>query len=336
MERTVVPRRSPPRWFRWLAGPLIALFTVVLMLGGGEAYFRFVHLQSDAYNQTLMAKRWLRECWKPLFKVENPAFPAGAFEFRDQTWTEADLVGKTRVMIVGDSFAAGHGLCRIEERFGEVLAARLGATHAVMNVAANGWGTQEETFYPVLYPFTPDVVVLSYFVNDIDNTIKTTPGTSLRIPPLAPAADYMREWPLRDSYLADYVYWQIIYKRQFEESGAAVTDTLLDAYADPLVWGAHRQELEQVIAWTEQIGASLIVVTWPRLEAIEPSQPALGKVRSVFEAHGIRVIEVTPLVAGLRLEERIVNPADTHPSALVHRLVGEALHDRLDKALATP
>lgn len=326
MNTTTTPHAGRRYGWRWVAGPLVALLTVAVMLGAGEVYFRFFHLQSDAYNQTLMAKRWLRECWQPIFTVENPQFvlTGGKFEFRDRTWTAQDVAGKTRVMIVGDSFAAGHGVCNVADRFGDVLARQLGEGYAVLNVAGNGWGTQEQTYYPLLYPFTPNIVVLSYFVNDIENTVKTTPNAALTIPRLAEAQ--LPTSLLENSYLADYVYWQIIYKRQFEQSGGAITRTLLDAYDDPAIWAAHERELAQFIAWTRQHDAPLVVVIWPRLDAIDLSRAAVTKVAGVFTAQKIPVINAADLLAGQPTAALIANPADTHPSAYAHRVIADALY----------
>ena len=92
--------RSRRRIARLLAGPLIALFTIILMLGLGEAYFRFFVVRSDAYDFTLMAKHWKDVCWQPIYKLHSDQIPVngGYVEYRDRTWTDAAVQGKKKIM----------------------------------------------------------------------------------------------------------------------------------------------------------------------------------------------------------------------------------------------
>ena len=147
------PRSARRSVLRFLAGPLITLVTVILLLGAGEIYFRYILLKSDAYDFTLLAKRWKAVCWNPIFTVTSDKIPkefGGKVEYRDRTWTDADVQGKTKIMVIGDSFVAGHGLCDVKDRATNILQDKLGSGYAVFNVAVNGWDTPEETFYPPL------------------------------------------------------------------------------------------------------------------------------------------------------------------------------------------
>src|SRR5262245_11524613 len=231
---------SSRRITRLMAGPLIALFTLVIMLGLGEVYFRFILLKSDSHNFTLLSNRWMKVCWNPLFSLYSDQYPGGIVQYRDRTWTNADVQGKKKIVIIGDSFVAGHGICDAKKRFGDQLQAKLGDGYAVFNVAVNGWGTPEETYFPLLYPYKPDIVVLSYFVNDIRNAITLT---NHPYPELIPHPDWMRNTFLKDSYLVDYVYWQIVYKRQFADSSAKLWQALLDSYFVPDIWAEHQKEM---------------------------------------------------------------------------------------------
>jgi hypothetical protein len=305
---------------------LIVFTTVGIMLGALEFYFRNMHLQSDAYNFTLMAKRWLAECWNPTWTVPMPQeqLDAGVppFVVRDREWTDSDVAGKVRVMVIGDSFVAGHGICNAEDRFSNRIGAGLGDEYAVFNVAMNGWGTPEETFYPRFYPYAPDVVVLSYYVNDIRNAI-TTSGHDF--PSLPTEAEWMKQPLWKDSYLLDYVYWQVIYRRQFADSSAELGKALANAYQTPDIWAEHEAELRTIINWTRDINAALIVVTFPTLENVEGARPQLEKVEKVFRENGVTVISGLDLFAGIPPAELVVSNIDTHPNERAHRIVADAL-----------
>lgn len=308
------------RVLRLLTGPLIALITLAIMAGAGELYFRSM-LKSDAYDFTLMAKHWKEVCWKPIFTVTSEKW--GTFNYRDRTWTDADVQGKRKIMVIGDSFVAGHGICNAKDRFTDVLQAKLGDGYAVFNVAGNGWGTPEETFYPAFYPYRPDVVVLSYFVNDIDNAITLTNHAK---PKIIARPDWMENTFLKDSYLVDFVYWQLIYKRQFAESNAALWQNLLDSYFVPDVWAEHKREIMQVIQWARDNHAPLIVITWPMLDNIAGSAKQLAQVEQVFRENGATIVSASDLFRNDPPEKLVVNNLDSHPNEATHRRMAEELY----------
>jgi lysophospholipase L1-like esterase len=307
----------------------------VLMLGLGEVYFRYFVLMSDAYNFTLLAKRWEAVCRKPIVTLYSDQIPPafdGKVEYRDRPWTDADVQGKKKIMVIGDSFVEGHGICNAKDRFTDVLQTKLGDSYAVFNVGVNGWGTQEETFYPLLYPHKSDVVVLSYFVNDILNTMKTTKHS---YPDMPPRPDWLEPTTgipiLRNSFLVDYVYWQIIYKRQFAEANARLWQALLDSYFVPDIWEAHKSEMMQIVSWARQNNAPLIVIVWPTLERIESSAKQTAMVEQVFRENGATVISASDLFRNDPPESLVVSSIDSHPNENTHRRIAEALYEVIAK-----
>src|SRR5512140_2907089 len=293
------PRSRTRRLLRLLAGPLITLITVIVLLGAGEIYFRYGLLKSDAYDFTLLAKHWKEVCWKPIFTVTSDKIPkefGGKVEYRDRTWTDADVQGKTKIMVIGDSFVAGHGLCDVQDRATNVLQDKLGSGYAVFNVAVNGWDTPEETFYPPLYPYQPDVVVLSYYVNDIRGAIAWTKHPFPELPPRPDWLNPDHGLPLvKDSYLVDYFYWQVIYKNQFADANARLWQALLDGFSTPDVWAEQQKELMQIVDWAKTLHAPLIVMVWPTLDNINASATQTTLVEQFLHSQGVTVISGSEL-----------------------------------------
>lgn len=75
--------------------------------------------------------------------------------------------GIRRVLVLGDSFTAGHGVDEYRHRFSNVLGENLGDGWAVANVARVGWQTGQQIRALREFPYDPDIVVLSYTMNDI-------------------------------------------------------------------------------------------------------------------------------------------------------------------------
>src|SRR5688572_30733960 len=80
------------------SGLLISYITVLLLIGIGEAYTRFVYADSG-WGFTLAHKNWEARYWH-----------LNSHGFRDNEWTEADFSGRTTLAVLGDSFASGWGV----------------------------------------------------------------------------------------------------------------------------------------------------------------------------------------------------------------------------------
>jgi len=84
--------------------------------------------------------------------------------------------GTKRIVSLGDSFTIGIEV-QAEETFSSILERELrarGRAVEVLNAGVSGYGTAEEVIYleRELLRYDPDVVLISYFVNDLDDNIR--------------------------------------------------------------------------------------------------------------------------------------------------------------------
>ena len=113
-------------------GTLVALdaaMAVLLVLEIGMALF---FAQSDGFNLTMSSRKWFERYWQPV----------NSLGYRDvEPAPRKD--GEKIVMVLGDSFAAGHGVDNAADRFGDVLGRKLGQGWRVVNAAKIGWDSAE-------------------------------------------------------------------------------------------------------------------------------------------------------------------------------------------------
>lgn len=301
------------RWSRLrqiASGLLVSYFTVALILGAGELYFRYVFAESDNII-TLATQNWLDRYWH-----------TNSFGFRDREWLPADWEGKKTVVVLGDSFAAGWGLRNTDDRFANVLGSKLGDDYYMMDAAVYGTATPEQLEILKKLPVSkPDVVILQYFLNDINYA-----GLELG---LLPTPEPTPEWT-RQSYLANFFYWHFIVPAN---SDATLYDKWwewsYDAYDNPGIWGVHEQELEDFIDYTDSIGARLIVVIFPNMVDIVRSVPYVDRVAQVFEARGHNdVLKLFDAAADWDPNDLMVSKRDSHPSISFNHYVGEQLYEQ--------
>ncbi len=289
-------------------GLLISYVFVALTLIGGELYFRYAFAESEN-TVTLATINWLDRHWD-----------TNSAGYRDREWAENDYAQDLTVVVVGDSFAAGWGIDDPADRFSEVLGAQLGDDAAVFNLGIYGTNTPEQL--DNLRAFvethtTPDVVILQYFLNDINYAMLSVGA----LPEATPAPTWSQE-----SYLANFLYTRLIghlldpnYNRDWWAENYAAYDT-------PLIWDIHAAELHAFIDYVESIDARLIVVIFPNMLDPVISVAYVDRVAQVFESRGHNdVLKLFDAAAAWTPAERMVSPRDTHASAAFQRYVGAEL-----------
>lgn len=294
-------RRLLPR-----LGLLLASVLVILVIA--EVAVRQLVVASDGLAFTLMHQRWLDRYWE-----------VNSLDYRDVEWTPDRLVGKQRILIIGDSFAAGLGIKNPDDRFAGVLSDTLGDNYAIMVAAKPGWDTRDEWLALNAYPFEPDIVILSYFVNDIEPAAR---AASLRYSISMPTPTPLVDTLISASHLLNYLYWNIYYRHTLTLSDSYLV-FLEDAYQQ--AWQIHAAELQTIYDWTSSRGVRLIVVVFPELNEISRFSAQVAQVERFFAERNVAVVNLTEQWINYPRTDRVVSNIDAHPSTRLHEDVGEAL-----------
>lgn len=294
------------------ANLLITYGVIVLMLVGGELFFRYGYAESDGMP-TLASRNWLDRYWR-----------TNSLGYRDREWTTNDWAGKTTVIAVGDSLTAGWGIENPDDRWTGVLARQLGEDYAVINLGEPGATTVGELENLRTFPLqTPDIVIWQYTLNDIDEaalSIGLDPGLN----PFATAPVWATE-----SYLGSFLYWRLASR---ETRGTdTYTNWLYSMFDHAVVWEIHQGHLSAVLEHVEESGAQPLFVIFPDMLNPFGSIPYVDRVAQFFEARGYaeRVIKLFDAAEAMSLNERIVSPRDAHPSAAFSRVVGDLIYARM-------
>lgn len=308
-------QRRYPRVRQVMSGLLVSYITVVLLLGLGEIYFRYVHAD-PGWGFTLAHQNWQERYWQ-----------TNSRGFRDREWQATDYADKTTLVILGDSFASGWGVNDPADRFPDVLAAHLGNEYAVINLAKPGTSTRSQLdILQANPPAQPDIVLLQYFLNDIeDASASVSRFWEAAFPPLPPPL-------VQESYLVNMIYWLLYSHNSTVNTTFEGTywDWQYATYDNWAIWQIHREEIERLIDYVEQLGAQLYVVIFPNMEDPVGSVPYVDRVKFVFEdrGYGANVLTLFDEVARWPRSAVVASPRDAHPSAAFHRRVGDMLYEQ--------
>ncbi|WP_243367962.1 SGNH/GDSL hydrolase family protein [Fundidesulfovibrio soli] len=305
-------RKRLPVSLEALAAGILVLDSLLLGFLLLELYFSHFYDQSDGFNLTRAGKKWFERHWQPMNKLG----------YRDAEVSPPGP-GQRVLVVLGDSFAAGHGVKQAGDRFSDVAARALGEGWRVYNVSKIGWDTPDEIEALKAFPVKPDVVVFSYYVNDIFAAARQV-GYPANFAVNLPKG--LTKAVLENSALADYLYWRMErWGGNLTGGGNTFWESLQGAYTDPAVWGAHSAELGELARYCREKGIGLVAVVFPMLQAPAQSAPITAKVAGTLAEQGAMVLDLSPVFIDAKPSELVVGSLDAHPNEATHKRVGEMI-----------
>jgi hypothetical protein len=295
---------------RWM-GALISLTTLIVLFFAAEYYLRIFQITTDQSNFTLAGHHWQENFnWDHLNTL-------GYRDHEPQTGG-----GLMHIAIVGDSFVMGQGINDLDDTFAQQLEARLGACCDVNVIAREGWDTQSAFQALQQYPITPDILIVSYYLNDIENLMsRSFEDQTSRYPLLDNPTMF---WIVFHFFVPNCLYYNLTLTTS-DQTADAVSGYIA-AHMDDAMWLRQAETLRAIKAWADERDAALIVLLWPHITAIEASQPAVQRVGDFMIEQGVTVVDMSAPLRAQPTAELIVNRLDTHPGIAAHRLAAGALY----------
>jgi lysophospholipase L1-like esterase len=314
--------QAPRRLVAVNAGLGVAML-LVLMTAGELAFACFADF-SDTFSVSNVSKRWLE------VHVEGEKNENG---FRDRNELTTFVPGgKKRIIFLGDSFTAGHGIRRMEDRFTDLIAARFEREQPgkfmVANMALPAYDalfvTQlaEEELLKKHYEMAACVYV--YNLNDVDRFDPNTAESLQTIQSSEP-----KFFLFRDTYLLNWLYFRLI---AFENTGArSYYENLRRSYeSEP--WVKVRELLKDLKQQSQEQGVDFRMVIFPFVNDVGehyPFRAAHERIVEFCKAEKIPVLDLEPTFRSHANENLVVSRFDAHPNERAHAIAAEAIENQL-------
>jgi hypothetical protein len=286
---------------------MTVVFPLSLFLIFLEVIFMFVP-QSHEGVLSKASQIWWAKYWRPI----------NSLGYRDVEPEPA--AGKKQVLVIGDSFSAGHGLESVNERFSNILGDKLGEGYEVRNLGVSGSDSGDEAQRLVAYPVKPDAIVLQYFPNDIERVAQESGLTITGGKPFDDISGITAQL-VRRFYLPNFIYWQLPHA-QFSSFDQFVTA----AYSDSTVLKKHFDDLSKIVAYGDSTGAEVYAVFVPFLFQLDKSAGYTRQVEEFLTQNGVKVVTLNEEIAKIAEKDRIVGRNDGHASAVVNAAIAERLY----------
>ena len=290
---------------------LLGIYAVIVIFLFLEIIFTFIP-QSHGVGYTFGSKNWFMYYWK-----------TNSEGYRD---TEPSLKDKSKkkIFFLGDSFTAGHGNKNPDNRYSNIVGEKLKEKYEFFNFGKNGLNSDDE--FEILIEkssLKPDIIVLQYFGNDIENA-GLAAGKKFNMIAYE-GLGFITKQIVCSSYLANYFYWQ--FPRMDSDDYVRF---LTSSYRDSTIFARHLSTLNKFAEYSRSNNVKLIVVVFPFLKNFELSKLYTVPVNDFFRKNNIATINVADFASKIPDNERVVNNNDFHPSVKLNELVADEILSVID------
>lgn len=281
-----------------------ALFGLIAVFFLLECCFIFV-AKSNLNDNALASKVWFQRYWD-----------VNSLGYRESEELVAPDTTKRQLLLVGDSFLAGHGIKNPADRFSDRLQLSLGDPWEIHNHGENGAATNDELAQILKFESNPDLVVLCWFLNDIQSAAQIH-GLKTGNSPKTPFPISVQH----GSYLVNYLFGLF----PDQAAGENYLTFLERAYSMPEVMEPYQRELNYLATASRDKGAKFAVVLFPMMNFVAGSEFALGPMRSFWAKEGVPCLDLATTFLTHDSKELVVNGSDSHPNEFAHSLAADAI-----------
>jgi len=248
--------------------------------------------------------------------------------FRDDDHAPAPAPGVRRLLVIGDSYAAGVGIEETADRAAERLAGGLEAAtgtrwESIVAARSNTHTLQHLEFLAEALPLDPAAIILLYCFNDIEN-LRPPQGAWSRLTRHPAGLGELLD-PARMVFVNSYAAQEAVARlRQMPRVLAARRSE--DPYADSALVTRHLADLARFVERAKESGAVVLII--PFDVAVAGSALARGRYAGFMarlQAADLPAHSVADLFAGRQFESLTVNRLDGHPNERANALLAEAL-----------
>ncbi|MBW2493642.1 MAG: SGNH/GDSL hydrolase family protein [Deltaproteobacteria bacterium] len=232
--------------------------------------------------------------------------------------------------MLGDSIVEGIGIHRYEELFTAKIESALreeGIAAEVLNFGVSGYNTRQEvaTLKHKALRFDPDLVVLSYCLND------AAPPDYWILKPLLDEANQKENIHASHNFAARYLIRSALYRlwrfRLFAPGAAERTPLTFDPYAtgDPVA-----KSLGELANLSKSHGFEALVVVFPHFTGENFENYAFGEqhefIRRIADEQGLPVLDLLPAYEACRKEiSQPLHRDNLHPNERGHTCAANAI-----------
>ena len=232
--------------------------------------------------------------------------------------------GVLRVAMLGDSLTEGWGV-PLEATFSkriERMYDAAGTKAEVVNLGVGNWNTVQEVehFLTKGYRYSPDIVVLNYFVNDAEPT---------------PSHYHAPSWFLRHCYSCIFLKGRLDTVLRDMTTRKDWADYYLGLYGGGKSkgWLDAKAAIKRLADYCKSKNIKLLIAHLPELHDVQNYRfgSVTELVRQAANENGVPFVDLLPVLQFQASEDLWVTPPDPHPNAFANELIAKGEFSALQR-----
>jgi hypothetical protein len=314
---------------------LLSTITIVCCFALGEAAFRIFDLDRQIEHEIDDELYWrFRPNQQGFFWMGNASFRSPETRINNLGLRGADVElsrsAKTRILVLGDSYAFGSGVGD-DETFCAVLEKTLDNKVEVINGGITGFGIfqMQRLFYRLDPRLDPQIVLMAFPTGDIFRQPFATPDEERAYLEAERKRKRLRSF----SQFATFLYRKYYYaKSRLTGQTRAVPSEIPPNAADfSGLWQKDQARIAEMAEACKRSGALLVIMPWPQHTNATWDNMVLAGVRALAESDSVvGLVDLGQALAPYPKDQLII-AGDGHPSAMAHKIAGLYLAEAMKK-----
>jgi len=313
---------------------LVLLGAIFMTLLLGEATIRLLYPTISNYNMEMW--RYASDLKQP---TANPGLPFHHFPdkegdyygvhikinsmgFRSRELKAVKPERIKRILLLGDSFTVGWGV-PFEETYSALLEKYLnkkGNGAEVVNMGVGNYNSiMELEFFKLKgLELSPDLVILMYFINDMEPTPALTTSFKYSLVKNSYLVAFLFDRYIKLQPLMNKSYdWKEYYSNLYKEGSPGLS--------------TNQEALKELIEICKGRGIQLLIVNIPELRVLKeyPFPSATEFVRGIAREGGVPFVDLLPDLAGEEPSTLWVSPEDPHANSKANAIIADAIIKKL-------
>ncbi len=260
--------------------------------------------------------------------------------FRDEALKGRTAPGNKKVFFVGDSYTYGDGIKNNKDRFTDIIKDQLSLKHIeTFNLGKGNIDTRDEYHNLISFGIKPDVMVLQYYLNDIEKagekyghfTLNTRGYGVKKESTFKKIVLGFCMLPGKVSYFINYMslsaakFLPVSNHNKYKEC-------ITESYSDTLCLNEHKKDIQNIIDYCRFYKIKLYVLFVPDLRDIDYSQGMYSAhIAPLLDENNVRYISIDAALKKHKTQEIIVNPLNPHANELANKIIAQTLLDSIEE-----
>ena len=304
---------------------LLLIYSTILIFLVFEVVFMYQPI-SQGTGYAYCNKLWFNKYWQ-----------RNEIGYRDEPYNAATDTLKNKIVMLGDSYVAGHGTNNVKDRMSNLLEKKLGKTYRVFNLGKNGSTTIDEFDRLKNFPYKYDKLILVHVPNDLEYLDNNDETNQIEEAEEINNNNGFIDFFIKESFFINFLSYTIIGDAVRGIAGvlSGTINTQINEipnypYSDSAKLRKHFSNLLMIDKELKEHQIKLLIVSFP-FPGNEDSIADYYYQQFIkqLKLSKLNYLDAMPICNQLKRRQQIVSTLDGHPSVKVQQMVTDSIFERL-------